>query len=202
MRKLLTIVFICLGLVSFGQKQFLGIVKPITAPSCPTPITLTSVVNLTEDPPETYVIFPTLSSDGNAKVVQTITVTDSARFQSEYQSTSNTDHFALCWDANSSLATSYYSTAKFVVFVYAGYYWYNYNQLGATDSGIPAVNGDLFCLFRDVFGNIYFQYKRGTYWTNIQLMEEANTSVLTQYISAANDGTTAYSLKNPRYCIY
>ncbi len=200
MRNIIIAFLLLLSNSLIGQKYFLGVIKP--AATCPVPVTFTSVVNLGEDPPETYVIYPTLSSDGNAKGVQTITVTDSARFQSEYQSASNTDHFGLCWDANSSLTTSYYATAKFVVFVYAGNYYYNYNQAGATDSGIAAVNGDLFCLFRDVSGNIYAQYKRGAYWTNLSLMEEANTSVLTQYISAANDGATAYALKNPRYCIY
>lgn len=169
--------------------------------SCPFILSFTSVSNLTESPSGTWFETSALS-DGNAKGTITIPVTDSARFQCEYQSSQNTDHFAICWDASSSLSPSYYATAKFVVFAYAGEYWYNYNLTGAVNSGISAADGDLFCLFRDVFGNVYFQYKRGTYWTNISLMEESNTSVFTQYISSSHEGDINYTMLNPKYCIY
>lgn len=188
-----------LSQVAFSQKYFLGIIKP--GATCPIDLTFSSSTNLVEDPPGTWVLTnPAL--DGNAKAIPTITVTDSARLQCEYQSGINTDHFALCWDANASLATSYYATAKFVVFVYAGEYWYNYNSAGAINTTIPAVNGQLFCLFRNSSGNIYAQYKPGAYWVNLALLESANSSVLTQYISAANDGATPFAMLNPKYCIY
>lgn len=205
MRLILLILFLISSLSGNGQviKASVNYI-PFTvagSPSCPFALSFTSVVNLTESPSGTW--WETSAfADGNAKGTTTITVTDSARFQCEYQSSQNTDHFAICWDANGSLSPSYYATSKFVVFVFAGEYWYNYNQTGAVNSTISAVDGDLFCLFRDVSGNIYAQYKSGAYWTNLSLMEEANTSVLTQYISSANEGDVNFTMLNPKYCIY
>jgi len=170
------------------------------APSCPNVLVFGTLSNLTENTPGTYTV-TSAASDGNAKSSTTISGSaDSSYAYFEYQSADGFQ-FALGWDSLSTLSTSYHTTAKFLVFVFADEYWCNYDQEGAISTGVTAVDGDLVGFHR-IGDRIYAKYKRGAGWVQLRLFEGQHSTTINQYISSANDGSTNLKIRNLKYCIY
>lgn len=176
--------------------------KPLLFPtnlgyaSCPNVLDIPTLTNFTENSTGTYTV-TSAASDGNGKASQTIT--GDGYVYSEYQSSQNTESLAIVWDSLSTLTTSYYTTGKFTFFVFAGGYWANYDQEGAINTGIAAVDGDLFGLKR-TGSTITARYYRSGTWTTARTFAGSHSTTLYQYISSANDGSTAWKILNLKYC--
>ncbi len=197
MKKIITILFF-LPLLSVAQQSYVMKVKaksPVIA-SCPAVLGIPTLINLTENSTGTYTV-TSAASDGNGKTTETITA--DGYIYSEYQSSQNTESFAVVWDSLSTLTTSYWQTGKFVFFVYAGGYWANYDQEGAINTGIAAVDGDLFGLYR-TGSTVSARYYRSGSWTTARTFAGTHSTALYQYISSANDGSTQWRILNLKYC--
>lgn len=163
---------------------------------CPNVLDITTLTNLTENSTGTYTV-TSAASDGNGKTAESIAA--DGYIYSEYQSAQNTESFAVVWDSLSTLTTPYYATGKFTFFVYAGEYWANYDQEGAINTGIAAVDGDLFGLYR-TGSTVSARYYRSGSWTTARTFAGTHSTALYQYISSANDGSTAWKVLNLKYC--
>ncbi len=158
-----------------------------------TNVTFTTLTNLQQSPSGSWIpVDNNLDAGGRASIV----LSGDGTFQAEFQSAQNTDSFAINLDVSNSLAMPYWGTARYVLFPKFGNYWFNDNQGGAIDSGIPHVNGDLFRITRTT-GVLKAQYFRGGSWTDIATFTGTNTNPLYFYIASAQDGT-ALKLLNPK----
>lgn len=172
-----------------------------TTPSaCPNVLVFGTLSNFTENTPGTYTL-TSAASDGNGTSSTTLPAgVDSVYAYFEYQSADGFQS-AISWDTISTQSTPYYSQCKFNVFVFAAEYWTQYNQEGAINATVSAVDGDLVGLIRRGT-TIYAAYKRGGVWINILQFPGTHNTTLYQYISSANDGSTSLKLRNLKYCIY
>ena len=193
-RLILYISYLLMSLQSGGQSFFMT-QKTIT---CPTAVTFNTVVNITESPTGTFAL-TSAAADGNAKGNVSLAASTNGTFQSEYQSAQNTFRFALCWDVSNSIATSYYATAAYVIFVFSGNYWYNDNQGGSVDTGVPANDGDLFQLTR-TSSTIKAQYFRSSAWIDLITYTTTTSAQIFCFISASNNGSTILKSLNPKQC--
>lgn len=202
MKTILSILFF-LPLFAVAQQSYVMKVKPkapAAGPTCPNVLSFGTLSNYTENTPGTYTL-TSASSDGNGSSSTTLPASvDSVIAYFEYQSA---DGFqtALSWDTVSSQTTPYYSNCKFNVFVFADEYWCHYNQEGAISTTVVPQDGDLVGLIRRGT-KIYAAYNRGSGWVNLRLFEGDHSTTLYQFISSANDGSTALKIRNLKYCIY
>lgn len=170
------------------------------APSCPNVLVFGTLSNFTENTPGTYTL-TSAASDGNGTSSTTLPAgVDSVLAYFEYQSADGFQS-AISWDTISTQSTPYYSQCLFNVFVFADNYWTQYDQQGAIDASVGAVDGDLIGLIRRGT-TIYAAYNRGGVWINLVTFPGTHNTTLYQYISSSNDGTTALKFRNLKYCIY
>lgn len=168
--------------------------------SCPSVLIFGTLSNFTENTPGTYTL-TSAASDGNASSSITLPAgVDSVYAYFEYQSVDGFQS-AISWDTISTQATPYYSQCLFNVFVFSEEYWAQYNQEGPIGTAIAAADGDLVGLIRRGT-KVFAAYKRGGVWINLREFEGDHNTILYQYISCANDGTTFLKLRNLKYCIY
>lgn len=172
-----------------------------TTPSaCPNVLVFGTLSNFTENTPGTYTL-TSAASDGNGTSSTTLPAgVDSVIAYFEYQSADGFQS-AISWDTISTTATSYYSYAKFNVFVYAEGYWANYNQEGAINTTVAAIDGDLVGLIRRGT-KVFAAYYRAGMWHDLREFEGDHSGTLFQFISCANDGSTFLKIRNLKYCIY
>lgn len=202
MGDLLKIFILLLSLETSGQQSYVMKAKaPAPAgPTCPMVLSFGSLSNFTENTPGTYTL-TAADADGNGLSADTLIGTaDSCIAYFEYQSADGFQS-AISWDTISTTATSYYSYAKFNVFVYAEEYWAHYNQEGAISTTVPAIDGDLVGLIRRGT-KVFAAYYRSGMWHDLREFEGDHSGTLFQYISCANDGSTLLKLRNLKYCIY
>lgn len=180
--------------------------KPLLFPgslgyaSCPYVLPFETRSNFTENTPGTYTL-TSAASDGNATSSITLPAgVDSVYAYFEYQSADGFQS-AISWDTISTQSTPYYSQCKFNVFAFATEYWTQYNQEGAINATVSAVDGDLVGLIRRGT-TIYAAYYRGGLWHNLVQFTGSHNTTLYQYISSSNDGSTSLKLRNLKYCIY
>lgn len=148
-----------------------------TAPSsCPNVLVFGTLSNFTENTPGTYTL-TSAASDGNGTSSTTLpSGVDSVIAYFEYQSADGFQS-AISWDTISTQSTPYYSQCKFNVFVFAAEYWTQYNQEGAINATVSAVDGDLVGLIRRGT-TIYAAYYRGGLWHNlVQFTGSHNTTL-------------------------
>lgn len=173
-----------------------------TTPSaCPNVLVFGTLSNFTENTPGTYTL-TSAASDGNGKSSVTVPGTaDSVYAYFEFQS-ADANQSAISWDTISTQSTPYYSQCKFNVFVYAEEYWAQYNQEGAINTTVAAVDGDLVGLIQRG-DKVFAAYKRGANpWVNLIEFTGQHSTTKYQYISSQNDGSTFFKLRNLKYCIY
>lgn len=172
-----------------------------TAPSsCPNVLVFGTLSNFTENTPGTYTL-TSAASDGNGTSSTTLpSGVDSVIAYFEYQSADGFQS-AISWDTVSTQSTPYYSQCKFNVFAFSDEYWTQYDQEGAVNTTAAAADGDLVGLIRRGT-TIYAAYNRGGVWINLVAFPGTHNTTLYQYISSANDGTTALKFRNLKYCIY
>lgn len=203
-RLLISLLFIVNGF--FSQSQM--IVNPYffasPPPSCPTAFTF-SLTGITQSPTGTYSL-TSPTSDGNGVGNVVLPSNTEGSFQADYVEASNTFAAAICWDENLGIGSPSYSTARYVFFPLGDYY-YNDDQAGATSTGIAAVDGDFFRLYRKdtVIGTptqvVWAQIYRGAGpWTNLYRFSINTTAALYYFISMANNGTDILRVINPKHC--
>jgi len=159
-------------------------------------IDFTTLSNLQESPANKWIPVNNALDANGIGTVSLPALTD-GQFQCEIQlATQNTDSFAICWDTSNAIATSYWGSAKYVVFPKFGTYWTNDNQAGGVDSTIPHADGDLLRLIR-TGSVIKAQYYRGGSWTDILTFSGTDTGLLYYFAASAQDGT-ALALYNPK----
>lgn len=200
----LLIFILLLSLQATGQRHLTMKVKakaPAPAgPLCPMVLSFGSLSNFTENTPGTYTL-TAADADGNGVSADTLIGTaDSCIAYFEYQSADGFQS-AISWDTISTQSTPYYSQCKFNVFVYAEEYWANYNQEGAINTTVPAIDGDLVGLIRRGT-KVFAAYYRAGMWHDLREFEGDHSGTLFQFISCANDGSTFLKIRNLKYCIY
>jgi hypothetical protein len=160
-----------------------------------TNLSFVSTTNLQESPAGHWIPINN-NLDANGKGSVSLPASTDGEFQCEFQSSFNTEQFAICWDTSNAISESYYTTAKYTVFPIFGTYWYNDNQAGAIDSAIACVDGDLLRMVR-VGSVIKAQYYRGGSWSDIHTYSGTDTGQMYYFISSAQSGALL-TILNPK----
>jgi hypothetical protein len=172
-----------------------------TVGGCPGMVVLPfqTLSNLTESPTGTFpVTNNTLDANGK-NTTDSLAASTNGQFQVDMDFTVSTNQTVICWDVSNSLATHYYQTARYVTFVSTNYF-YNDNQVGAVDTGILAITGDILGLVRTGTNTIAARYYRSGAWTTLFTFTGTQTGQLFYYISSAALGATQKIL-NPKKCV-